>query len=449
MPVLSKPRNKSPKRAKNPKSSQISGSLAKFLSGSVWREVWPTTSSYTLLDSWKNQKRNWGHSLHSMASRSGSFPPALADYFIERFSKPGDLVLDPFSGKGTTALQACLKGRVGIGIDVAPEAYALTAAKINSIQHKEAVAYLKSLEINSDPRKCSSLLKKVPENVKVFYHDGVLAQLISLQEELSKDFSLAKLSYDEAPHFEIRKASQRTLYAQYWTGVLIGILHGSSELSLSVSCSHSFSMSPGYVRKYSEEHGLEKPKRDVIDCLIRRSEKLQEDGHNIKTGRAILGSAMDLPEALTNSVDLMVTSPPYFTAQTYAWDNWLREWFLGFDFKDVRKQTLHTGVVDKYSAAMYQHLAEAYRVLKPGAWAFVVVGDVIKKNITSLGKEKTKIEELIITANIIAHEAQKAGFKIELIINDDIPPSSRYNSSFLKDNQGLKLDRIVCLRKLR
>jgi len=441
--------NRSPKQRshKAKKSSRISAALAKYLEAEVWQESWPTTSSYTLKDTWKNEKRNWGHSLHSMASRSGSFPPALTDYFIQRFSKPGDTVLDPFSGKGTTALQACLSGRLGIGVDVAPEAYALTAAKTIRVDHDLAVKYLRSLKINSDPRKCSALLKQVPDNVKVFYHDGVLAQLVSLREELAKDFSIGHLSYDDAPHYELRKATKSQEYAQYWLGVLIGILHGSSELSLSVPCSHSFSMAPGYVKRYSEEHGLEKPKRDVIDCLIKRSEKLQEDGANTHQGRAILGSAMKLPESLTGTVDLMVTSPPYFTAQTYAWDNWLREWFMGFDFKDVRKQTLHTAVVDKYSEGMYQHLAEAYRVLKPGAWGFVVVGDVIKKNITKLGKEKTKVEELIVTANIIATEAERAGFSVELIINDDIPPTSRYNSSFLKQDQGLKLDRIVCLRK--
>jgi methylase of polypeptide subunit release factors len=443
--LLNRPPKQRSQKAK--KSSRVNAALAKYLSTDIWQESWPTTSSYTLIDTWKNEKRNWGHSLHSMASRSGSFPPALADYFIQRFSKPGDTVLDPFSGKGTTALQACLGGRLGIGVDVAPEAYALTAAKTICVEHNLAVKYLRQLKINNDPRKCAALLQEVPDNVKVFYHDSVLAQLVSLREELAKDFSIGYLSYDQAPYFEMRKPGTRAQYAQYWLGVLIGILHGSSELSLSVACSHSFSMAPGYVRKYSAEHGLEKPDRDVIECLIKRSEKLQSDGANTRPGRAILGSAMKLPASLTETVDLMVTSPPYFTAQTYAWDNWLREWFMGFDFKDVRKQTLHTAVVDKYSEGMYQHLAEAYRVLKPGAWAFVVVGDVIKKSITKLGKEKTKVEELIITANIIATEAERAGFKVEMIINDDIPPTSRYNSSFLKQDQGLKLDRIVCLRK--
>jgi hypothetical protein len=112
-------------------------------------------------------------------------------------------------------------------------------------------------------------------------------------------------------------------------------------------------------------------------------------------------------------------------------------WFLGFDFKDVRKQILHTAVEDKYRTAMRAHLEQAYQVLKPGRWAFYVVGDVIKK--MKMGAYK------IITAEIIAQEAQECGFGVELIIDDDIPRTSCYNSAFLKEDQGLKLDRVVCL----
>ena len=391
-------------------------------------------NSYQLSDTWKNKKRNWGHSLHGMASRSGSFPPALTDYFISNFSCEHDTVLDPFSGKGTTALQACLTNRFGIGLDVAPEAYALTAAKTLPINHDSAVEYLLGLEF-TPPSKAE--LKAVPDEVKIFFHTDVLKQILAFRNAIAEDYSLRHISYLEAPRHEEKQRSKNSAFAQYWTGVMIGILHGSSDLSLSVSCSHSYSMAPNYVANYSKKHGLEKPQRDLKECLIKRSNRLLGDGSVTYKGKAILGSAMDMPESLNNQVDLIVTSPPYFTAQSYAWDNWLREWFLGFDFKDVRKQILHTAVEDKYRTAMRAHLEQAYQVLKPGRWAFYVVGDVIKK--MKMGAYK------IITAEIIAQEAQECGFGVELIIDDDIPRTSCYNSAFLKEDQGLKLDRVVCL----
>ena len=41
-----------------------------------------------------------------LQSYMAMFPPALPHYFIRRFTKPGDIVLDPFSGRGTTAVKA-------------------------------------------------------------------------------------------------------------------------------------------------------------------------------------------------------------------------------------------------------------------------------------------------------------------------------------------------------
>ena len=60
------------------------------------------------------------------------FPASLPHYFVDRFTNPGDTVLDPFSGRGTTATQACAEGRIGIGNDLNPLAVALTEAKVRA-----------------------------------------------------------------------------------------------------------------------------------------------------------------------------------------------------------------------------------------------------------------------------------------------------------------------------
>ena len=251
-------------------------------------------------------------------------------------------------------------------------------------------------------------------------------------------FESKKIDYANGNVFHHSKTKKEQL-AQYWLGVLTGILHGSSSYSLSLPCSHSFSMAPNYTKNYAKKHDLIKPNRNVKECMIEKSFYLQSAGTTRVSGKAYLGKAQELPHSWEEKFDLMVTSPPYFTAQSYPWDNWLREWLLGFDFKDVRKQTTQTSSYEKYSLAMFKFLKEAYRVLKPQKRAFVIVGDVTKKS----GDEKTIIK----TSNIIAGEAKKAGFETDLIINDDIPPTKRYNSSFLTNGQGLQIDRIVCLRK--
>ena len=395
-----------------------------------------STSSFFLKDTWRSKPKSWGNPMHSMASRSGSFPPALADYFISNFSRIGDIILDPYSGKGTAPYQACLLDRVGFGLDVTPEAYVLTGAKVYGISHSEAVEYLKSKRFGISRTN----IKEVPSEVKIFFSTKTLAQILVIKERLLEDFCLIPENIDylngNISHFPETRKQQ---IACYWLGILVGILHGSSSFSLSLPCSHSFSMAPNYTKNYAKKHGLKKPDRNVIDCMIRRSKLLQSTGIPRVFGKAYLGKAEELPKSWNEKFDLILTSPPYFTAQSYPWDNWLREWVLGFDFKEVRLQTTYTANYEKYSMAMHRFLKEAYRVLKSGKRAFVVVGDVKKKSANG--------EIIIKTSDIIANEANKTGFKVDLIINDDIPPTRRYNSSYLTCDQGLQIDRIVCLRK--
>ncbi|MBI3308178.1 MAG: hypothetical protein HYZ79_02260 [Candidatus Melainabacteria bacterium] len=401
------------------------------------RQNCPEISSFNLKDTWRNKQRNWGHPLHSMASRSGSFPPSLADYFIQHFSNVGDLVLDPYSGKGTTPLQACLLDRTGFGIDVTPEAYILTSAKVSGIKHDEAVQYLKSIEYGIS----NTNIKDVPSDVKVFFSTKTLAQILVIRERLLEDLELNSNSINYTTgKLNHTITSKKEKLAAYWLGILIGIIHGSSIYSLSLPCSHSFSMAPNYTKNYAKKHGLKKPNRNVLECMIQRSKLLQSEPSPRVYGKAYIGKAESMPDSWENKFHLIVTSPPYFTAQSYPWDNWLREWLLGFDFKEVRKQTTHTANEEKYSQAMFGFLKEAHKVLKPGKRAFVVVGDVSKK--TSQGKI------IIKTSDIISREAKKIGFEVDLIINDDIPPTRRYNSSYLSSNQGLQIDRIVCLKKV-
>src|SRR5207342_971490 len=91
---------------------------------------------------WKDQQRLWGHRLHPMCSYLASFPAALSHAFIARYSRPGDVVLDPFSGRGTTPLQACAEGRIGVGNDLNPFAHLLTASKVDPPSRPEAATRL-------------------------------------------------------------------------------------------------------------------------------------------------------------------------------------------------------------------------------------------------------------------------------------------------------------------
>jgi DNA modification methylase len=69
-------------------------------------------------------------------SHSAVFPSDLPEWFIKLFTKPGDLVLDPFVGSGTTALSAIQLGRHFVGIDVSEEYIQLANQRVFEKQIK-------------------------------------------------------------------------------------------------------------------------------------------------------------------------------------------------------------------------------------------------------------------------------------------------------------------------
>jgi len=365
-------------------------------------------SSYSLEDGWKNIKKSWGHSLHGMCSRTGSFPPPLARYFIQKFSEPGDKVLDPFSGKGTAPLEACVNGRFGIGNDSSPEAYVLTHSKVKPVSLKRIKRYLKNIANKLHPLDAAS----ENANVQLFFHSETLEQILAWRELLIDDFSSEGI---------------------FTKALMCGIIHGRSEISLSLPCSHSFSMSPSYVKRYTEEHNLEKPVKNVLHCLEKKAEKVLADGLPKVKGKAYHEDALNL-QIRKESINLIVTSPPYFDKQTYAWDNWLRLWFLGHDYNEVRKKLFQTESKKKYASFMMKCLKKMYRVLMNDSACFIVIGDVKLK------------EEYINSAELLVEVAESIGFTVKRIINDPIPKSEKY-FMFIPIDKGVRLDRILELHK--
>ncbi len=67
-------------------------------------------------------------------NHSAVFPLDLPEWFIKLFTKPGDVVLDPFVGSGTTALAAIELGRNFVGIDINSEYVTLSRERIKESQ---------------------------------------------------------------------------------------------------------------------------------------------------------------------------------------------------------------------------------------------------------------------------------------------------------------------------
>ncbi len=334
----------------------------------------------------------WGHSFHPMCSYLASFPAALAHAFIARYSRRGDVVLDPFSGRGTTPLQAGAEGRIGVGNDLNPFAHLLTASKVDPAAPAEARTRLAALRLAwaadaeawlalagrviDDPSGPSSLVpeagsgsrpaagtERVPPEVVVCFHRRTLAQLLLVRTML-----------------DLARPTDRFLAA-----ALTGILHGKSASYLSEIMPNTFSMAPRYVRDFAARTAFNSPDRDVFDCLEQKLSRLYRQAAPQTPGLALLGDARDAgPRArvalrergLPDRARLVVTSPPYLRVVKYGYYNWLRTWLLGFDAREIDASLDDAHHREPYLVFLRDVLAGLRTALTDDAIVVLVIGDV-------------------------------------------------------------------------
>ncbi len=71
------------------------------------------------------------HGLHAYAAKC---PPQLVNYGLHYYSNPGEIVLDPMTGSGTTLVEAKLMGRHAVGYDIDPLARLIAQVKSSKLQ---------------------------------------------------------------------------------------------------------------------------------------------------------------------------------------------------------------------------------------------------------------------------------------------------------------------------
>lgn len=371
------------------------------------------------------------HPLQAIMSRTGSFPLRVAYNLLKEYGKRQTIVFDPFCGKGTTLLAARMLGYHAYGMDIAPEAVICTLSKLVDTNLESVHRYIKTLSLNNQT------LANVPNDILNFFHPSTLKQILSIRDRLIRDVR--------------SKNKNRRANAHFVLANLLGILHGHASYSLSIPSAHAYSMSPAYVAKFAMKHGLKAPIRDVRSCLAEKiSRCLSIPPPNsvefaIKLGSALHCTTM-FPE-LVGKVQLILTSPPYLNAQTYAKDNWLRLWLLGYDYKAIRNDYIETGSINRYENYMEQVFKEIYIMMKSGGRLICIAGDVRLNNHNGSGLYKifqtgTFLAELCGTKEI--------GFKIERYEVHNVPSNNRYFHALNGSNGHSKRDlveRVFVARK--
>ena len=364
---------------------------------------------------WKKSPSNMGNRLHTICSYMAMFPPTIPNYFIKKYSAEGDVVLDPFSGRGTTPLEASMLNRVAIGSDKNPLAFVLTYAKVDVPTREQIIARINGLW--ADYKKIESVDVKEPWEVKMLFSNYTLKQLLFLKRRLRW---------------------RRNNVDAFITAMVLGILHGSSEGYLSIQMPNTFSMSPRYVKKFIKDNNLEKNKRDVFMLLHKKLDRCYQKVPS--KGKAYQMDARKLDKVKTSSVKLILTSPPYTSVIRYGAFNWIRLWFLNKNAKKVDKGLLCTQSLPLYRDFMLKVLKENSRVLVDGGVAVYVIGDVRKK-------ESGKVINL---AQFVWDECAKPlGYDLVEPIHVDAIEDSTKVSKIWGERRGdaTKIDRVLVIRK--
>src|SRR5437870_399960 len=96
--------------------------------------------------------KNQSKFTHYLFRFPAKFHPPVARCLIERYSREGDVVLDPFCGSGTLLVEALLSGRDAIGVDIDPVAAFISRVKSTPIDPAELERAFKRLK-----KKCETL----------------------------------------------------------------------------------------------------------------------------------------------------------------------------------------------------------------------------------------------------------------------------------------------------
>ncbi len=326
----------------------------------------------------KNNQRD----LINFASYLAMYHPNISDFLIKKYSKEGDLIFDPFSGRGTTLFSARKLKRKGIASDLNPYSYVISKAKADKINKEACLNYLKKWEkafLREKTVYQTKISAKEFADLRIYYADETLAMLVFMREKIGKKWKTLDPN------------------ANFLLALLTGIMHGPARqdqttIYLSISMPNWVSMAPNYVKKYVAKKGLNKPILNLFSQLKARFENYWKYNLNhLSTGDVFLHNAeQSFTQLQDKSIDLIITSPPYLNIINYTGNNWIKLWLLGFDRKTLKKKIKLTDHLkeQEYKLFIIKILNNLHPKIKPNGKICLVVGDVYeKKLIETIWKE--------------------------------------------------------------
>ena len=342
--------------------------------GSITTEVLAQSWEYADVDT-----QNLTHNIHRY---SGKFIPQIPARAISLLTESGDLVVDPYCGSGTTLVEAALLGRHVIGVDLNPLAVLISRVKTTPIPKADLdgllAALTKTLTKNRlDYRlplfrhmagESRSMTERDPRFIHEWYRKWFQPDV--LRELIEIDLAIREIN-DDALRDVARVAFS-------------DILRRSSN-------AHSGYPNIMFDKNAPEKEPPIRPFLTALERTVRMASTLSTVGASWSRVEVRQGNATALPMD-DASVDAVVSHPPYIGSIPYAEYGALSLQWLGVDWKQLDRELTggrrqSSGLVERFEHGYGDMLKEAARVLRPGRYAFLMVGNpVVRGEVVDLAE---------------------------------------------------------------
>lgn len=350
-----------------------------------------------LLDKEKTYERAGMHSFHRYY---GKLIPAIPSAFIKEFTQNGDLVFDPFSGSGTTAVESLINDRNFIGYEINPLAVSIANTKTRKLSSKLLSSY------NDE------IMKLIKSNSYSFDKSD-LPYLLNrdhwFKDFVQKDLIIIKKAIDDLFENHIVHSDDLQDYKQFYLMTLSAIIRNVSNCDTR----HVF---PGISKRMRALEAEGKIHIDVFASFERAIKKRSAyyDVYNTNCSANIIegdSTKVDL-SYLKDSVDLIVTNPPYISSVRYIETMKIEMYWMQYIYNANEYDTLAHKMLgnDKLRKAEYQDLE--YTAFEEINNVIDEMKDIDQKSAKIIGTFFNQIEQVIERMSYVLKKGGKAVIKI-------------------------------------
>ncbi|MDD4178552.1 MAG: DNA methyltransferase [Candidatus Margulisbacteria bacterium] len=362
---------------------------------------------------WEFKDADTNYSTHNIHRYSSKYIPQIPEQLILKLTKENDTVLEPFVGSGTTLLEANKLKRNAIGVDINPVAYLITSVKTTLVKVEVIDEHINKFKDNVFPK--INVLRRSGEdqaglfppndgrakyrmpnirNIDKWYQNSVIRELVIIRDYINA---------------EIKDVNMRKYFVCAFSAIVRPVSNAHTGYGNLMIDKNKRSINNTYEIYYNQLRKM----RDGMLALVGQ----YSHNHSVKIYQE---DCRKMDSIKAESVDLIMTHPPYISAVPYAEYLklsllWLKDSFgylfhkrclscLDYRVLDssiVGGQRNKKDVIERFEESMTEIFSEMYRVLRPSKYCAVVIGNPVV-----LG-ETVKCDEMFVGI------AKTIGFKLE------------------------------------